>query len=174
MGRRGDAPLLLKNPAYTANVGVLIRLFPGARVIHIHRDPAEVLEAARRAFRITLTEMSLQDPSEANVDAAILETYPQVMAAVRAARDSLPPDAFAEVVFAEVVSSPEQALKRIWRQLDLPGGNAACAAALGYCARKSGYSPSHRPLAASELRALQRRWPEEFAAYSRLTAEGSG
>ncbi len=174
MGGRGSAPLLLKNPAYTANVDVLLRLFPGARAIHIHRDPAEVFASARRAFRTTLAEIAMQDPSDVDVDAAILRTYPEVMYGLRRASASLSSEAFAEVAYADLVSKPEQTLQRLWRQLDLPGGDPACAAAVHYCAGKSGYRPARNRLAPAELSALRQRWPEEFAAYGRPIARETG
>jgi len=171
MGRRGPAPLLLKNPAYTANVDLLIRLFPGARVIHIHRDPAEVFASARRAFRTTLAEMAMQDPCQVDVDAAILQTYPEVMSGLRRARSSLSARVFAEVAFADLVSKPEPTLRRLWRQLDLPGGDRACGAALKYCDSMSGYRPARSCLASAELTVLRQRWPAEFATYGRVSAE---
>jgi omega-hydroxy-beta-dihydromenaquinone-9 sulfotransferase len=171
MGRRGPTPLLLKNPAYTANVDLLIRLFPGARVIHIHRDPAEVFASARRAFRTTLAEMAMQDSSQVDVDAAILQTYPEVMSGLRRARSSLSARVFAEVAFADLVLKPEPTLRRLWRQLDLPGGDRACGGALEYCDSMSGYRPARSCLASAELTVLRQRWPEEFAAYGRVSAE---
>ena len=174
MGRRGAAPLLLKNPAYTANVEMLVRRFPAARVIHIHRDPVEVFASARRAFRITLDEMALQDPSGVDVDAVILDTYPKVMAGLRRASASLPPDVFAETSLDELTSAPGPALRRLWHQLDLPGGAAACEKAIAYCADKSGHRASRARVTASDLRLLRRHWLEELARYGQITARDTG
>jgi omega-hydroxy-beta-dihydromenaquinone-9 sulfotransferase len=174
MDRRGAAPLLLKNPAYTANVDFLLRLFPGAQAIHIHRDPAEVFASARRAFKTTLAEMAMQDPSHVDIDAAILETYPEVMDRLRRARSSLSSQVFAELAFADLVAKPDQTLRRLWRQLDLPGGEPACAAALEYCAGKRGYRSARSRLSLAELTALRQRWAAEFAAYGRPNARETG
>ena len=84
MARDEHRPLLLKNPAYTAQIDMLFRLFPGARVIHIHRDPLAVFDSTRRMLRRVLAELALQRP-RADLDAVVLDTYPRVMARLRAA-----------------------------------------------------------------------------------------
>ncbi|PZX17054.1 sulfotransferase family protein [Palleronia aestuarii] len=174
MGRRRAAPLLLKNPAYTAHVDLLVRLFPGAKVIHIHRDPAEVFASARRALRIALDEMALQDPRGVDLDAAILATYPELMAGLRRSSAGLGPDTFREVAFADLVSDPARVIGRLWDDLGLPGGAEARTRAEAYCDAQAGYRSRAGVLEARELAALRRRWPEEFAVYGRLSAAGTG
>ena len=174
MSRRGRAPLLLKNPAYTARVDLLPRLFPGARVIHIHRDPASVFASTRRTLRTVLAELALQDFSHVDVDKVVLETYPKMMAGLRETSATLGPDAFAEVAFKDLVSTPAPLLRRLWCQLELPGGDEALSKAIAYCDALSGYRPSPNRLSRAEVATLRQQWPDELALYGRLTAADSG
>jgi hypothetical protein len=52
-------PLLLKNPAYPARVGMLHAMWPEARFIHIERDPLDVFVSTRGALRTVTAEMAL-------------------------------------------------------------------------------------------------------------------
>jgi omega-hydroxy-beta-dihydromenaquinone-9 sulfotransferase len=115
-GRR--APLL-KNPAYTAQLGWLGRLFPEARIIHIHRDPRAVLASNARALRIVLGELALQRAPD-EIDATILEAYPKVMDRVLRDARQFPADRFAEIAFERLVDDPLGTLGRVWDRLRLP------------------------------------------------------
>lgn len=172
MSRLGAAPLLLKNPAYTARVDLLARLFPGARFIHIRRDPAEVFASTRRMLGTVLAELSLQNYDEGEVEEAILEVYPQVMAGLRRSSAELPEGTFAEVEFRSVVEAPRPTLTRLWRELKLPGGDEALEAACAYCASLSGFRPAANVLSRGEMERLRRRWPAEMGA--QVSAAGTG
>ncbi|PYE85960.1 sulfotransferase family protein [Pseudoroseicyclus aestuarii] len=168
--RSPGAPLLLKNPAYTAQVPQLLRLFPGARVIHIRRDPRAVFASTRRSLRIVLSEMALQDWREVDIEAAVLRTYPQVMARLREGAEGLPEGAFTEVAFEDLVADPAATLEGLWHRLALPGGAEALGRARAYCESLSSFRPSDNPLTPSEEALLRRRWPRELADYGTLSA----
>ena len=46
---KGNRPLVLKSPAHTGRVRLLLEAFPEARFIHIHRNPYDVF--VRRCIR---------------------------------------------------------------------------------------------------------------------------
>jgi hypothetical protein len=160
-------PLLLKNPAYTALVGTLIRLFPGARVVHIHRDPCAVFASSRRALLRTMRELALQDFEAADIDSAVLDTYPRVMQAFRTQASQLPPGTVAEVAFEDVTADPRGTLRRLWRELDLPAAADALHRVEGHLAEVAGFRPEGGALEAPDLARLRAAWPEELRLYGR-------
>lgn len=174
LGRRaGGRPLLLKNPAYTARPRILLDLFPGARIVHIHRDPRAVFASSVRALRRTMAELALQGWSQVDVEGAVLEAYPLALRAFRAQAAGLPRDRLAEVSFEEVVADPRGSLRRLWRDLALPapakGGIEA------HLARVAGFRAEGARLSPEEERRLRAAWPEEMALYGRpLSATGTG
>ncbi|MBP1804905.1 sulfotransferase family protein [Rubellimicrobium aerolatum] len=172
--RAKGQPLLLKNPAYTAQVGVLLDLFPGARIVHIHRDPRAVFASSRRALRRTMRELALQDVPEEEIDAAVLETYPLAMRALRAQTAALPARQFAEVGFEELVADPRGVLRRLWARLDLPAPPDALARIDAHLAEVAGFRPEGARLGEAELRRLGAAWPEELALYGGPSATGTG
>jgi omega-hydroxy-beta-dihydromenaquinone-9 sulfotransferase len=113
-------PLLLKNPAYTAELGWLARAYPEARFVHIHRDPRAVFASNARVLRIALRELALQSPPEEEIEAAILEAYPAVMDRLAASARDLPPDRFTEIGYEALVDDPLGTLGRVWDCLGQP------------------------------------------------------
>lgn len=167
MAPPGGSPLLLKNPAYTAQIATLVHLFPSARVIHIHRDPRAVFASARRALRRVLGELALQDWSDADVDAAIFETYPAMMRALREQAERLPETSFAEVAFEDLVADPSGALGRLWRRLELPGDREAMERIEAYLETVRDYRAAPTLLSVAQLEDLWRDWVTELALYGR-------
>ncbi|TNC48488.1 sulfotransferase [Rubellimicrobium rubrum] len=168
LGRRARGrPLLLKNPAYTAQVGTLLDLFPNARVVHIHRDPRAVFDSSRRALRRTMDELAVQSFAEADIDSAVLETYPLVMRALREQAAPLSRRQFAEVAFEDLTADPRRVLRRLWQQLDLPARPDSMARIEAHLAQVAGFQPEGARLDAVDLRHLRSAWPEELALYGR-------
>ena len=170
----GGRTLLLKNPALTAHAARLPVLFPGARIVHIHRDPVEVFDSTRRMLRRAMAELALQDPARVDVDAAVLETYPAVLRAFDAGRGALPAGTLCEVSFADLTAKPLAVLRRIWDCLDLPGGAAAPARAQPYLDGIAAYRPARHRLGQAEIARLRARWPSDLARYGQVRAAGGG
>lgn len=117
--RRG--PLLLKNPAHTGQLAWLLDLFPEARVVHIHREPEAVFASMRRATGRALRELALEPWDPAEVEAAILGTYPDLARALVRDAGGLAPDRFASLSYEALLAEPEGTLEAVWSALSLPG-----------------------------------------------------
>jgi len=128
-GRR----LLIKNPVYTGRVAHLRRLFPGAKFIHIHRNPFDVFLSMRNFYDRLLEVMALQDrPAGLDVDATILRVYRRMMTALEAETAGLGAPDFVEIPYAVLDRTPMDALAAIYQGLDLPGYDAAAPAFRAY------------------------------------------
>jgi hypothetical protein len=83
--------LLLKNPAHSARIPQLLALFPGAKFIHIHRDPSAVFQSTRKLYHSMLPLVALQDYRPADVDGHIVWAYREVMNRLLDSLAELPP-----------------------------------------------------------------------------------
>lgn len=115
------SPLLIKNPVYTARPAHLRKLFPGAKFIHIHRNPFDVFLSMRNFYSRLLEVMALQNcPADLDIDATILRVYARMMTAFdQQTRGWGAPD-FVEIPYAVLDRTPMDALARIYDGLDLP------------------------------------------------------
>ncbi|MEM6423123.1 MAG: sulfotransferase, partial [Pseudomonadota bacterium] len=121
-GRR----LAIKNPTYTARPAMLRAMFPGAKVIHIHRDPLDVFLSMRNFHARLLEVMALQPvPETLDIDATILRVYDRMMAIFTAETAGWQAPDFIELPYALLDRQPMEALQRIYDTLELDGFEAA-------------------------------------------------
>jgi hypothetical protein len=64
--------LLLKSPCHTGRVRLLIRLFPNAKFVYVHRHPIEVFLSSAHMASTTYGYMFLQRPTDAQLQEYIL------------------------------------------------------------------------------------------------------
>jgi len=114
-GRR----LLLKNPAHSARVRELKALFPGAKFIHLHRDPIQVLASTRKLYRAMLPLLALQKYEPAEVERHVVSSYQRMMDRLFLEIGALSADELAAVPFAELVRDPVATIAQLYEHLDL-------------------------------------------------------
>ena len=123
-----DRRLLLKNPAHSARIPRLRSLFPGAKFVHIHRDPLDVLESTVKLYRSMLPVVALQDYETSAIDAHVERSYSRLMDRLLAGLAALPASDVAEVRYSDLVESPIAVLRAAYDRLGLPGFGHAEAA----------------------------------------------
>jgi hypothetical protein len=94
-------------------------LFPGAKFIHIHRDPSAVFHSMRKFYHRMLPILALQDYRPADIDDHILWAYPKLMNRLLGSLAALPPGHAIVVRYDELVADPANTLKRIYREGNL-------------------------------------------------------
>ncbi|HSH74747.1 MAG TPA: sulfotransferase [Longimicrobiales bacterium] len=153
--KTGGPRLVIKDPMNTGRLGELVEMFPGARFVHIHRDPRRVVESMWRLWRDTIEpEFSLQRITDERRARIILEHYRTLMSRYERQRTSVPGDALVELRYDDLRADPIGAVKRLYTELDVPG----FADAEPYIARRltedAGYTESPREASTPVLAAL--------------------
>ena len=117
----GGRRLVLKSPSHTARVRHLLRLFPGAKFIHISRPPRTVFQS-NLALVTTLQDVFRlgrridADRQEDLIVAEYLATEDHYLAD----RPAIPPGDLAELRLQDLAADPIGELRRIYRELGLP------------------------------------------------------
>lgn len=111
-------PLLLKSPAHTGRLNVLLELFPTAKFVHIHRHPYEVFQSTMHTWRKVQTFWGLQDGDV--TEARVLADYVEVYDAFFAERHRLTDENYCEVRYDELAADPIGELRRVYSSLGLP------------------------------------------------------
>jgi len=122
---QGDRPLLIKNPVYTGYIRHLLKIWPGAKFIHIYRDPYRVFVSTRHYFNRLLPELALQSYQALPIDELILESYPALMKSWREDTAKLPPHQCIELRFEDLQANPLLELDKIFHHLQLPNFETA-------------------------------------------------
>lgn len=117
-------PLLIKNPVYTARVAMLRQMYPGAKFIHIYRNPYVVFQSMGNFYRKLLSQLALQPFEEVPTDALTLESYPRMMQSLLEDVADLPAQQYAELRFEDFEQDPLAHVERIYQQLELEGFDA--------------------------------------------------
>lgn len=125
LARRTGRPLLVKNPVYTARVARLRRLMPGAKFVHIHRDPVDVFLSMRNFYAKLLPPLALQDAAPPDIDGTILRVWRRMMTAYDAETAGMGAPDLVEIGYSLLEADPLGALGTIYRGLALPGFDAA-------------------------------------------------
>lgn len=158
--RAGGRRLLVKNPVYTARVARIRKLFPGARFIHIHRNPYVVFQSTRHFYHRLFPNLALQDWSHVPVDRVILESYPRMMHRLLEDAAELPPGDFVEVAFDDLEEDPLATVRRIYDVLGLEGFDRAREPFRAYLRSVRDYEKNRYRFRPDELEAVERHWGE--------------
>ncbi len=153
-GRR----LAIKNPVYTARVAQLARLYPGARFLHIVRNPHEVFASTRGFFVKMFEALALQPWDAVEIERVVLQTYPRLMQPLLDDSTALPPGSFAETSFEAFERQPLVELERIYAALALPGFDTARPAMEQYLGSIRSYSRAARRFPARDIALVEQHW----------------
>ena len=124
----GKRRLLIKNPAHTARVPLLLKLFPRARFVLLKRDPADSVRSLVQVKQSLAELVALQKPlDEVTQVEETAAAHRLMMNAFEASRHLIPPGQLMEVDYKQLVAQPLETVERIYQHFDLSGWSQACA-----------------------------------------------
>jgi hypothetical protein len=157
--------LLLKNPANTARVGLLRQMFPGARFIHIHRNPYKVFASTIHLYLKAQQAWGLQATNRQRIERHVLDSYQSLMNAYFADRDTLGDGQLVEVSFRELQQDPLGTLEDIYQSIGLQGFESARPQFERYIDSQRHYQKNELSLSAQESRRVSQHWRNSFAQF---------
>ena len=134
-----------KNPAFSQRIPELAALFPGARFVHLVRNPLETIPSRLSLIRAIWRHRfpGFREMSRAQVEAIVedsLRTY------LHAARDipALPAEQRLTIRYEALAADPAGTVEDLYRHFGLPGPDAyLCALLADTAARQGGRISSH-------------------------------
>ncbi len=159
-GRR----LVLKNPANTGRIHLLLQMYPQGRFVFIHRNPYAVFVSMRRFYDTLFALLGLQPMTAEQRDDLILTGYEALMRRYLTQRTQIPAGHLVEVRFDELERTPTAIIHDIRRRLDMkPLGDAGQTALQKHLDGVKGYRkntlPGPEPQALAQINA---RWAFAF------------
>jgi omega-hydroxy-beta-dihydromenaquinone-9 sulfotransferase len=111
--------LILKNPANTARIKVLLELFPDAKFIHIYRNPYHVYPSTQNLYRKLLPIHTFQSFSESEMGDNALVFYQKLMQRFFETQSLIPPQNLIEVRYEDLEANPVGEVAKIYSQFGL-------------------------------------------------------
>lgn len=162
---RYDRPILLKSPAHTCRIRLLLEMFPAARFVHVHRNPYTVFQSTRRLYEKGVSRSYLQHPNEAQIDDGILRRHITMYDAFFEERGMIPDGQLYQVCFEELEKGMVSQVGQLYECLNLPGFSGLEPGLQRYVEsiadyKKNVYPPLAEPLRRQVARAWQRSFEE--------------
>jgi hypothetical protein len=156
-------PLVLKSPGHTCRIKLLLELFPGAKFVHIHRNPYVVFQSTRHMIRTVTPWWALQRPHHGDLEERIIRQYKEVYEVYFEERRLIPKGHFYEVGFEELEADPSGQVRGIYEALGLPDFGQVEPALRRYLDSLAGYKKNTFPELPADLRAcMAREWRRCF------------
>jgi hypothetical protein len=154
----GGRRLVLKNPANTARIRVLLEMYPQARFIHIHRDPFVVFKSTRRLYLMVQRMVGLQEVSAQEIEDFVLYAYRAMMERYLCDCESIPAENLIEVAYDDMQQRPLQIFHRIYDQFALPGWEAARPHIEAFIASQAGHRKNQFHLSDEDITKVESHW----------------
>lgn len=135
----GGKRLLLKNPANTARIPMLLELFPNAVFIHIYRNPYKVYLSTIKMRNRVLDKLALQNANEEELEKQVIENYKRLMKSYFEQKVLIPKDKLIEIKYEDLVKDPITRVKQIYLKLQIPGFDNALPGMLKYLEKQKDY-----------------------------------
>jgi hypothetical protein len=128
-------------------------MFPGARFVHIRRNPYDVFRFSRLMFRTVFELHRVQRPRLDDLDEWIIRQYRAMYDAFFEERGLIPAGQFHEVGYEELEKDPFGQVRSVYEALNLPAFGEAEPALRNYVESIASYKKNEFPDLPAELQA---------------------
>jgi len=157
--------IVLKSPLHLGRIPILLKMFPGAKVIHLTRNPYLVYLSFHKNWRCGHALSHLQKPDPRVIDELILSWYTNLFALYEQDRSLIPPGDLHELRFEDLEKSPRECLERLYQELRLPDFERFWQHASGYLDSIAGYQKNMYSLTEEVRVKVSQRWRFFFERY---------
>jgi omega-hydroxy-beta-dihydromenaquinone-9 sulfotransferase len=153
-GRR----LVFKDPANTARIKALLKLYPDAQFIYLQRNPYEVFVSMRCMMCTLLPELTLQKLDGIDVEEHIFEFYRELQRRYELQKSEIPAGNLTEVCYESLEKEPLICLEKMYHTLNLPGWEDAKDHFRCYINSQSNYRRSSYSFDPEDLEKVKQHW----------------
>jgi len=157
--------LVIKSPAHSARIKVLLEIFPDARFVHIVRNPYHVFTSTAHMMEAMCATFGLQRPALPGHKEFILGTYERLLRKLEEGRALVPPGRFHELRYEDLVREPVSQLRTMYEALHLDRFADFQPRLEAYVNDHAGYHAGHHPLAPELHDEIAKRWGEFIRRY---------
>lgn len=158
-------PIVLKSPTHTGRIGVLSQMFPGARFVHIVRDPYTLFASSRRLWMTLDETQGFQLPKNEHLDEFIFTAFEKMYSGFEKQRSQVDPSQLCEVRYEDLIKDPVAELRTIYEHLQLGDFSRVQPQIEAYVRERKDYQPNQHELEPAIVAEIQKRWAGYLARY---------
>jgi hypothetical protein len=155
---RAGKPIVLKSPPHTARVGLLADMFPGAKFVHIVRDPFAVFSSTMRLWPSLYDSQALQRPRYDGLEEYVYSSFERMYRAFAEQKNRILPQNFCELRYEDLVRDPVAQMENVYDHLRLGDFEVARPKIEAYMQSQKDYKPNRHQIAPETRAQISRRW----------------
>ncbi len=158
-----EKQLLLKSPTNTGKIKQLLKIFPNAKFIHIHRNPYDVFRSTKHLYNSAIKSSHLQNVNCSDQDEQIINNYKELYDQFFDDLPLLKKNNYCEVAFEDLESDPVKTIRYIYSQLQLDGYNDLEPELKSFFEEKNDYKKNNYENLNPEIKQkIQKSWAKNF------------
>jgi len=157
--------LVLKSPPHTGRIGCLAEMFPGAKFIHLVRDPFALFSSSMRLWKAMDETQGFQIPRFEGLDEYVFDTFSRMYDGFERGRESVDPQNICDVRYEELAQDPVGVVESIYDKLQLDGFETARPNIEEHVATLRDYKPNKHELDDDLMAQIHDRWSSYFEKY---------
>lgn len=163
---RTERPLVVKSPTHTGRVATLARLFPGAKFIHLTRDPLELFPSTLRLWTGLDQVQSLQKPTGEGLQDYVIDCLQRMYAAFHRQRDAIPAGHLVDVRYEDLIADPVGQIESIYHRLRLGDFEHLRQTLVDWAETEHRqYQTNRHELPPAQVSLVRQQWSEYFERY---------
>lgn len=157
--------VLLKSPPHTGRVEVLSRLFPGAKFVHITRNPYSLFASTMRLWQSLDEVQGLQLPSGRGREEYVFDCLSRMYAGFEEQRRRIDPSAVYDIRYEDLVADPVTQVGGIYQQLNLGDYGVIRDKIAAFATGQKDYQTNKHELDDALKSRIRQRWASYFERY---------
>lgn len=162
---KGGEQFVSKNPVNTARIKQLLKAFPKAKFIHIHRNPVEVYLSTLHFFNSMMPRLRLQSITATDLEKQTIDLYTKLMGDFLEQRQLIPTGQLVEIGFEDLQASPVKKIHSIYQNLGLSGFEDMLPQLENYLQSLKGYKKNEHQISPSKLEELKKAFKPYMQAF---------
>jgi len=150
--------MILKSPAHTSRIPVLLDAFPNALFVHIVRNPYDVYPSTIHLWKSLQKTWALQGLDCPWLEDWVVESFVKMYEVLEKTRSLVPPERFFELTYECLEADPMGSMRRLYEHLGLGGFDAVRPTLEAYLAGLKGYRKNEYKVTKAQEDIVTRRW----------------
>ena len=163
--------IVLKSPPHTGRIRTILKRFPNAKFVHIHRNPYTLFASTYNLW-IELSKVhGVQRPKGIGLEEQVFAQFETMYQSFSEDLEILKPDQFVEVAFTDLTSNPVRELEKIYTTLAIENFESVGKNFEQFAGTQKNYKKNRFEIAPDLEEKISQRWKWYINRYAYLPPE---